>query len=61
MANYTYTQNGITFDNVKAPAISTGGITVCNENQKSPIVCEKENDIRKGWRSKIKNIKRRTI
>jgi len=32
MANYTYTQNGIEFNDIKTPAISTGGITVCNEN-----------------------------
>lgn len=28
--NYKYTQNGITFNNVKTPAIATGGITVGN-------------------------------
>ena len=31
MANYTYTQNGITFDDIKAPLIATGGITVGNK------------------------------
>lgn len=31
MANYTYTQNGITFDDVKAPLIAQGGITVGNK------------------------------
>lgn len=29
--NYTYTQNGITFNDIKAPGISTGGITVGSE------------------------------
>lgn len=28
MANYTYTQNGITFNDIKEPSFAQGGITV---------------------------------